>query len=88
MKISKNKQISYKWKLVAGKLEKTFNCKNFMEVISLVNKIAEVAEQEKHHPDLDIYGYKNLKVKLFTHETKSVSEKDYKLASKIDLLVS
>lgn len=88
MKISKNKQQANKWKIVAGKLEKTINLNNFMEIISLVNKIAEAAEKDKHHPDLEIFGYKNLKIKLFTHETKSVTEKDYSLASKIDLLAS
>ena len=38
--------------------------KNFLQAISCVNKIAELAESEAHHPDLHLTGYRNLEIAL------------------------
>ena len=59
-------------------------CKNFIEVMRLVNRIAELAEADGHHPDLHITGYRNLKVDLTTHAIGGLSENDFILAAKID----
>lgn len=61
--------------------------KNFMEVISLVNKIAQIAEDLNHHPDIEIYNYKNLRVKTTTHEANGLTEKDYKLAEELNKIL-
>ncbi len=69
--------ISRKWKL-----------KNFVAVMQLANRIAELAEQEQHHPDLHITGYRLLRVDLTTHAIGGLSENDFILAAKIDRLAS
>jgi 4a-hydroxytetrahydrobiopterin dehydratase len=51
--------------------------------MAFVNKIAEVAEAEGHHPDLTI-SYNNLSVELTTHAINGLSENDFILAAKID----
>jgi len=51
-----------------------------------VNKIAEVAEANEHHPDLFI-SYSKLTVTLLTHNIGGLSENDFIVAAKIDLLV-
>lgn len=73
------------WQVSRGKvLIKNFKMKNFQAVIDFVNKIAVCAEAEGHHPDLHIYGYKNLKIELSTHAIDGLSENDFILAARID----
>ena len=60
--------------------------KNFMAAVRLINKIAEVAEAENHHPDLHLVGYRKLKVELSTHALGGLSENDFILAAKINEL--
>lgn len=62
-------------------------CKNFVEVMGLVNQIAELAESDGHHPDLHITGYRQLKIDLTTHAIGGLSENDFILAAKIDQLL-
>ena len=76
------------WKLsLDGKsIKRSYTLKNFVEIISLVNKIAEVAEKEGHHPDLHITDYRNLEINLSTHAIGGLSQNDFIMAAKIDQL--
>lgn len=60
---------------------------NFVDAIALVNKIADLAEQEQHHPDLHVTGYRHLNIVLTTHAIGGLSENDFILAAKINELV-
>ena len=62
--------------------------KNFVQAVSCINKIAELAESEAHHPDLHLTGYRNLEIAVSTHAIDGLSENDFILASKIDSLVA
>lgn len=74
------------WELVEDKfIKKTFKLKSFRESIDLVNRVAGLAEQEGHHPDI-IIRYRKVTFELTTHNTKGLSENDFIMASKIDLL--
>ena len=64
-------------------IRKEYRFKNFKEVIAFFNRIAAVAEQENHHPDLRI-GYSRVQVELSTHAIKGLSENDFVLAAKFD----
>jgi 4a-hydroxytetrahydrobiopterin dehydratase len=64
-------------------LTKTFRFKGFMPGVELVNKIAAIAEQEGHHPDLHL-SYGSLKVDLTTHAAGGLTDNDFILAAKID----
>lgn len=76
------------WKLISNnkKIQKDFTFKNFVETIEFVNKVAEIAEEEGHHPDLFIHSYKKLRITLSTHAIGGLSENDFILAAKIDKL--
>jgi 4a-hydroxytetrahydrobiopterin dehydratase len=67
------------------RLAKTFKFKGFMPGVELVNRIAQVAEAEGHHPDL-LLSYGSLTVHLFTHAAGGLTENDFILAAKIDQL--
>ncbi len=62
--------------------------KNFVHAVASINKIADLAEAEAHHPDLHLTGYRNLEIAVSTHAIDGLSENDFILASKIDALVS
>lgn len=65
------------------KLRRQFKFKNFKEAIGFVNKVAEIAEKEGHHPDIYI-SYNKVQLDLFTHAVGGLSENDFIMAAKID----
>ena len=76
------------WELVEGKaLRKTVKCKDFLDAVSLIQKIAPIAEAENHHPDLHLTGYRTLTIELSTHAIGGLSENDFILAAKINQLL-
>ena len=77
------------WELVEeGKaIRRTVTCKDFLDAVALVQKIAPIAEAEDHHPDLHLTRYKRLTIELSTHAIGGLSENDFILAAKINELV-
>ena len=73
------------WGNSKEKLEKTFTFKDFNESIDFVNKVAKIAEQQNHHPDITI-KYNKVKVSITDHEKGGVSEKCHKLVKSINEL--
>ncbi len=67
------------------KIEQKFKFKDFAEAMKFVNKVADLAESEGHHPDIKI-SYDRVKIELWTHAIGGLSVNDFILASKIDLL--
>lgn len=65
------------------KIHRMFTVKNFKEAIAFVNKVAELAEREGHHPDIKII-YNKVSLDLFTHAVGGLSENDFIMASKIN----
>lgn len=74
------------WELSADgtAITKNWTRKNFEDAMGFLNRIAEVAEAEQHHPDLHLTGYKKVRVALMTHAIGGLSENDFILAAKID----
>lgn len=66
-------------------IEKIFAFKTFRESIDFVNQVATIAEQEQHHPDIHI-RYRKVTLELTTHAIKGLSENDFIMASKIDMM--
>ena len=69
-------------------LRKTVTCKNFLDAVSLIQRLAPIAEAEDHHPDLHLTRYKRLTIELSTHAIGGLSENDFILAAKIDHLLA
>jgi len=65
-------------------IHRKWTVKNFMAGIEFFQQVAKVAEEEQHHPDLHLEGYKNIRVELSTHAIDGLSENDFILAAKID----
>ena len=73
------------WKLEERSTQKSFKLKNFVEAMKFVNRVADLAEEEGHHPDIQI-SYNQVKLSLTTHAIGGLSENDFILAAKIDRL--
>lgn len=69
-------------------IHRKWQMKNFVKAMEFLQKVAEVAEQEQHHPDLHLTGYRNVRIELTTHAIGGLSENDFILAAKIDNLPS
>jgi len=67
------------------KITRQFKFKDFKKTMEFVNKIAELAESEGHHPDIKIV-YNKVNLDLFTHAVGGLSENDFIMASKINNL--
>jgi len=66
-------------------INKSYTFADFKATMVFVNKIAAIAEQEGHHPDLAV-SYGKIKVDLSTHAIKGLSINDFILAAKIDAI--
>jgi 4a-hydroxytetrahydrobiopterin dehydratase len=75
------------WELGEGMLSRRFKFKNFKEAMSFVNKVADIAEEEGHHPDIYI-SWNRVRLDLTTHVIKGLSENDFIMAAKVDEVVS
>lgn len=81
-------QLHEKWEVVEGKkIRYQFKFKDFKEAMKFVNKIAEIAEDEQHHPDIKIV-YNKVTIELWTHAIGGLSENDFILAAKIEKLLN
>lgn len=67
------------------KIMKVFKFKDYPEVIGFVNKVADLAEEEDHHPVMHVF-FSVVNVELWTHAILGLSENDFILAAKIDEL--
>jgi 4a-hydroxytetrahydrobiopterin dehydratase len=69
----------------AKKISKEFKFKDFVEAIDFVSRVADIAEEEGHHPDIHIF-YNKVLLELSTHSIGGLSENDFILATKINNL--
>lgn len=79
-------QLEGKWNVKDNhSLERQFKFKDFVATMQFVNKVAELAEEQGHHPDLHIF-YNKLTIELWTHAVGGLSLNDFIVAAKINKL--
>ena len=71
------------WKRSGGALTKNFDFPSFRDAIVFVNRVASLADEFDHHPDIDI-RYTTVILSLTTHSAHGLTEKDLKLAVGVD----
>lgn len=87
------KQLKLNWEVIepAGgeargkKIRHEFKFPSYMDGIEFANKVAKLAEDEGHHPNIHIY-YSRVVIDLTTHNIGGLSENDFILAAKIENL--
>jgi 4a-hydroxytetrahydrobiopterin dehydratase len=66
-------------------IQKEFKFRDFKQAMTFVNQVAELAEQECHHPDIHIH-YNKVELVLWTHAINGLSENDFIVAAKTNQL--
>ena len=67
-------------------LTREFSFDDYVSSLSFTNAVANLAEEEDHHPLIHI-NYKEVVIILFTHKINGLHENDFILASKCDLIL-
>ena len=75
------------WKRKSKALTKEFRFTSFRDAIVFVNRVASLADDMDHHPDIDI-RYTTVHLTLTTHESKALTQKDLDLAERVDFATS
>jgi len=70
----------------ATRLHRRFEFEDFKKAIEFVNRVAEIAEEQGHHPDIAIHWNK-VDLLLWTHKIGGLHENDFILAAKINKLL-
>lgn len=76
------------WSILSGpdRISKSWKVRNFVAGMEFLNQVTRLAEDEGHHPDVHLVGYRNLTVDIWTHAIDGLSLNDFILAAKIDQL--
>jgi 4a-hydroxytetrahydrobiopterin dehydratase len=79
-------QLKNDWKVVGEHhLEKVYLFQDFREALSFVDKVGKIAEEEGHHPDIYL-SYGKVMIQLWTHKINGLSESDFIIAAKCDVI--
>jgi 4a-hydroxytetrahydrobiopterin dehydratase len=72
------------WHLDAGAIEREWKLDDFAAAIAFVDRVAELAEQANHHPDILLHGWNKVRLTLSTHSEGGLTNSDFALAARID----
>lgn len=71
------------WSEFGGQIQRTFQFKDFVEAMAFVNRIAQQAETDQHHPDI-LVRWNKVTLTVSTHDAGGITAKDFDLARKAD----
>lgn len=74
------------WRREDDQLARDFKFENFKSAMAFVNQVAGVAEAMDHHPDIFIHGWNNVRLSVMTHSESGLTERDFKLAERVNQL--
>jgi 4a-hydroxytetrahydrobiopterin dehydratase len=69
------------WSEVDGALEREFKFDDFKQAMAFVNRVAELAESEDHHPDVEIH-YNRVQLRWSTHSAGGITDRDREMAAR------
>ena len=75
------------WKIVDGKLNRTFEFADFNEAFGFMTRVAMEVEKLNHHPEW-FNVYNRVKIELVTHDVGGLSNFDFKLANIINRIAA
>ncbi len=74
------------WRQEGEALVRDLRFDDFAGAMAYVNRVADLAEEVNHHPDILIHGWNNVRLTLTTHSAGGLTENDHEMAQKIDAL--
>ena len=76
------------WSQRPDALERDFEFEDFKGAMAFVNRVADVAEDSAHHPDILVHGWNHVRLTLSTHSAGGLTENDFALAARLDELTA
>ena len=74
------------WARDADAISRTVRFDTFADGIECISRLAPVADEADHHPDIDI-RYRNVKFALTSHDSGGITDRDFAMAARIDQLL-
>lgn len=75
------------WELAEGVISRRFDFKNYCQTMGFVNAVAWIAQNQGHHPDLEV-SYRSCRVSYTTHAIGGLSENDFISAARVEALLT
>ena len=75
------------WALEDGKLVRFFTFPDFVQAMAFVDRVAQLAEQAGHHPDIDI-RYNRVKLALVSHDAGGITARDADMARRLSAVLA
>jgi 4a-hydroxytetrahydrobiopterin dehydratase len=72
------------WEREGDDIVREWRFEDFAEAVQFVNRVAEVAEEANHHPDIFIHGWNKVKLSLSNHSVGGLTEMDFTMAARFD----
>lgn len=73
------------WAQTPEGIRKQYVLNDFRSAVNLVNRVADLAEEANHHPEI-LINYKRVTFTLITHDAGGITEKDIDLAARIEAI--
>jgi len=74
------------WERDGDAIARAFELTDFAAAMAFANRVAELAEEADHHPDILVHGYNRVRLTLSTHSAGGLTRADIDLAERIDAL--
>jgi 4a-hydroxytetrahydrobiopterin dehydratase len=71
------------WRQEGRRILRDYAFPSFREAMAFVNRVAEVADEIDHHPDITI-SYTSVRLSITTHSEGGLTRRDFRLAGRID----
>jgi len=75
------------WKQDGDAIVRDLEFDDFKAAMAAVNRVADLAEETNHHPDILVHGYNRVRLKLTTHSEGRVTDADHEMANRIDTIL-
>jgi 4a-hydroxytetrahydrobiopterin dehydratase len=72
------------WQDTGEALQRDLRFEDFAEAMAYVNRVAAVAEEANHHPDILVHGWNKVRLSLYTHSEGRITDADRAMAARID----
>ena len=72
------------WEREGDEIVREWRFEDFNEAVAFVNRVAEVAEEANHHPDILLHGWNKVKLSLTNHSAGGLTEVDFTMAERFD----
>ena len=74
------------WEREGDAIARDLKLADFAAAMAFVNRVAELAEEADHHPDILVHGWNRVRLTLSTHSAGGITQNDLDLARRIDAL--